>query len=87
MVRTTLTISGMSCGMCEAHLNDAVRKAFPVKRVYSSAKKGETVIESEEPIDPEKLRQVVNMTGYIVLSASSEEVIRKQILRGFFHRS
>ena len=87
MVRTVLKVSGMSCGMCEAHVNDAVRKAFPVKRVYSSAKKGETVIESEEPIDPEKLRQVVNMTGYIVLSAGTEEVKRKPFFRRILHRS
>jgi len=37
----------MACGMCEAHVNDAVRRAFPVKKVTSSHKKGETVILTE----------------------------------------
>lgn len=25
MVKTTLKIDGMACGMCESHVNDAVR--------------------------------------------------------------
>ena len=31
MQKITVKIDGMICGMCEAHVNDAVRKAFPVK--------------------------------------------------------
>ena len=34
MIKTTLKIDGMMCGMCESHVNDAIRKAFPaVKKV------------------------------------------------------
>ena len=36
MVKITVGVEGMQCGMCEAHVNDAVRKAFPVKKVTSS---------------------------------------------------
>lgn len=36
MVKTTLKIDGMMCGMCESHVNDAIRNAFPVKKVTSS---------------------------------------------------
>lgn len=32
MIKYTVRIDGMQCGMCEAHVNDAVRKAFPVKK-------------------------------------------------------
>lgn len=32
MVKITLKIDGMSCGMCEAHINDAVRAAFRIKK-------------------------------------------------------
>ena len=28
MTKTTLKIDGMMCGMCESHVNDAIRKAF-----------------------------------------------------------
>ena len=31
MIKTILKIDGMMCGMCEAHMNDAVRNAFKVK--------------------------------------------------------
>ncbi|EKC59112.1 Copper chaperone, partial [human gut metagenome] len=39
MVKTTLKIDGMMCGMCESHVNDAIRNAFPVKKVTSSHSK------------------------------------------------
>lgn len=32
MVKTTLGIDGMMCGMCESHMNDAIRNNFDVKR-------------------------------------------------------
>ena len=32
MVKITAGIEGMVCGMCEAHINEAVRKAFRVKK-------------------------------------------------------
>ena len=85
MFRTTARISGMACGMCEAHVNDAVRSAFPVKKVSSSRIRGETVIDSEQPIDPEQLRQVIQRTGYIMHSASVEE-IRRKTLSGCFRK-
>ena len=46
MIRTTVRISGMVCRMCEAHVNDAVRSAFAVKKVSPFRARGETVIES-----------------------------------------
>ena len=63
MIKTTVEISGMVCGMCEAHVNDAIRAAFPVKRVTSSRAKGATVILSEAPLDRQKLKQAVAATG------------------------
>ena len=81
MTRTTVQISGMACGMCEAHVNNAVRSAFPVKKVSSSRVRGETVIESEAPLDQERLRQVINNTGYQMLSAAEKEISRKSLIR------
>ena len=34
MIKTTVKVDGMMCGMCESHVNDAVRKAFQVDKVY-----------------------------------------------------
>lgn len=72
MIETTVKVGGMMCGMCEAHVNDAVRKAFPVKKVSSSHTKGETVILSEQPLDETALRAAIGETGYDVLSVSSK---------------
>ena len=51
MTKTTLKIDGMMCGMCEAHINDAIRGAFPVKKVSASHSKGEAVVITEVPLD------------------------------------
>ena len=68
MTQTVLKIEGMACGMCESHVNDAIRNNFSVKKVKSSHKKGETVIKSEEPLDAEKLKKVIADTGYTLVS-------------------
>ena len=73
MIKTTVQVTGMVCGMCEAHINDAVRAAFQVRKVRSSRKKGETVILSEIPIDRDRLRQVIASAGYMMLQAREEE--------------
>lgn len=68
MTQTVLKIEGMACGMCESHINDAIRNNFSVKKVKSSHKKGETVIKSEQPLDAEKLKKVIADTGYTLVS-------------------
>lgn len=72
MYKTTLKIDGMMCGMCEAHMNDTVRKVMNVKKVSSSRSKGETVIISEELPDETELIAEIGKTGYKVLSVKSE---------------
>ena len=86
MIRTALKISGMMCGMCEAHINDAIRTAFPVKKVSSSHTKGETVILSDAPLDTEKLRQAIDATGYTFVSASEENAEKKGFFSSLFKR-
>lgn len=51
MTETVVMIDGMMCGMCESHINDAIRNSFDVKKVNSSHTKGETVIVSKEALD------------------------------------
>lgn len=64
MLETIIKIDGMMCGMCETHINDAIRNAFPVKKVRASRKRGLAVILSEQPIDLAALKTVVEKTGY-----------------------
>lgn len=51
MIKTTVKVDGMMCGMCESHVNDAVRKAFQVDKVSSSHSKGETTLITDAPVD------------------------------------
>lgn len=66
-----LTIDGMACGMCEAHINNTVRNEAKVKNVKSSYKKGTTIIVADE-LNEQKLIEAINRTGYRVLSIKKE---------------
>lgn len=79
MIETIVKVDGMMCGMCEAHVNDAVRKAIPVKKVSSSHTKGETVILSEEPISDAAIHAAIDPTGYEVKSITSAAYTRKKL--------
>lgn len=83
MVRITVGIEGMACGMCEAHVNEAVRNAFQVKKVTSSHTKKQTVILAEEDITEQELKDVVAKAGYNVVSVSSERYEKKGLLSVF----
>ena len=85
MIKTTVQVSGMTCGMCEAHIDDAVRSAFYVKKVTSSRAKGTTEILTETPLSHEKLRQAISATGYVVLGIR-EEIVQKKPLLGFLRK-
>ncbi len=81
MIKTTLKIDGMACSMCEAHMNDLIRKVAKVKKVTSSAKAGETVVISEDALDISLLQKEIEGIGYRLLSDSSEPYEKK----GLFH--
>ena len=71
MKKIILEVDGMMCGMCESHVNEAIRKAFAVKKVTSSHTRGETVIVTEDA------------TGYTVRSVRTEPY-KKGLFGGLF---
>lgn len=77
MVKITLEVEGMACGMCESHVNEAVRKAFPVKKVTSSHTKRRTEVIAEAPIEETALKAAVEATGYSVRSVRTEPYERR----------
>lgn len=83
MVKITLEIKGMVCGMCEAHINEAVRRAFQVKKVSSSHTKNQAVIITEPDIPEQELKDVIVKAGYDVVSVSSEPYEKKRLFSGF----
>ena len=86
MYQITLNIDGMMCAMCESHVNDAVRNAFPVKKVTSSHSRGETVILSEQELDIDALKAAIAETGYTVKGAQSHPYEKKGFLNSLFHK-
>lgn len=83
MTQITLKIEGMQCGMCESHVNDAIRRSFSVKKVTSSHAKGETVILTETDIDEQALRAALDSTGYQVLAVSKAPYEKKGLFSAF----
>ena len=87
MVELTLKIDGMMCPMCESHINDAIRCHFPVKKVRSSCKTGETVILAKEEPDLAVLKALLAGSGYPVISARlNPDYHRPSGLRALFRR-
>lgn len=83
MYKVTMDVEGMACSMCEAHVNEAVRRAVPeAKKLRSSHKKGLTEFVSDQAPDETALREAVGATGYRVLGMRSETVEK----RGLFGR-
>ena len=80
MWKYTVEVKGMMCGMCEAHVNDALRKALPVKKVTSSRGKKQTVVISERELDTSALSDAIQKTGYEVGEIRKEPYEKK----GFF---
>ena len=82
MYEYRLEIHGMMCGMCESHINDAIRNNFDVKKVTSDRRKDETVILSKEKLDENKLLEIIKATGYDYKGMQVNEVEEK----GFFSK-
>ncbi len=76
----------MACGMCESHINDAVRREFNVKKVSSSRSKRETVIIADEPIGEDRIREVITAAGYGVTSVKTEEFEKSGLFGGLFKK-
>ena len=65
-------IDGMMCEMCEAHVCEAVEKAFEVQSVSADHENGLAEILSACPVDEEKLRCVIADTGYTLVGVKTE---------------
>ena len=83
MIKTTLKIDGMMCGMCEAQVCDAIRKAVPsAQKVSASRGRKEASFLTEDNVDAESLKAAIDATGYSCLGVSSAPYEK----RGLFGR-
>ena len=79
MVKITLKIEGMGCGMCEAHVNEAIRNGCDVKSVSSSHKDAKTIIVAENDIDNDKIKAIIGETGYTLVDIIREPYVKKKL--------
>lgn len=78
MNKYVLSIDGMMCGMCEAHINDVIRKSIPeAKKVNSSYKKNESSFIVEGSADIDKLKEDIRNIGYEIKDYTVEEYKKK----------
>ena len=78
MIKTSMKIDGMMCGMCEAHVCDAIRKAVPTARkVVASRSKKEASFLAEAAVDADSLKAAINATGYTCLGIESAPYEKK----------
>ena len=78
MIKTTLKIDGMMCSMCEAHINEVIRKTVPgAKKVSSSHTQGEASFLTEEAADENRLKDAITATGYTYTAVTAEPYEKK----------
>ena len=63
----------MMCSMCEAHVNDVIRKEFEGKKVKSNRKKNLSSFEVDKKLDEEFIRAKISQTGYELKEIEMEE--------------
>ena len=57
---------------CEAHVNEAIKKAFGAEDVVSSHENNTTVFTAPEKVDEDKIRQTIKDAGYEVTGITQE---------------
>ena len=85
MIKTTVKIDDMMCGMCEKHVGEAIQKNFAVKSVKVDHDKGIAEVVSESALDAEKMKTVIADTGYDFISVNSEPY-KEGLFKGLFRR-
>ena len=82
MIKTTIKIDGMMCGMCEAHICDAIRNVVPAaKKVAASRSKKEASFLTEDAVDTDSLKTAIDATGYTCLGIESAPYEKKGLFR------
>ena len=82
MLKITLEVEGMRCGMCETHVNDVVRRVDGVKKVKSSHAKGRTEVVAEDGTNIGLIKEAIAKQGYGVGKVETEPYEK----RGLFSR-
>ena len=68
MNKYILGIDGLNCGMCEAHVENVIRKNINVKKVKASHIKNQVVVFTEKNLSEYEFHNVLDPTGYKITS-------------------
>ena len=72
--KITIEIDGMMCGMCESHINDAIRSNLNVKKLKTSHATGLSEFLTNDVVSDERLKDIITKTGYRVLGIKREYI-------------
>jgi len=67
MKKLKLTIEGMHCAACASNTENSLKKVKGVKEISVSALTHKAIIEAEDDVDQEELKQAVSKAGYKVV--------------------
>jgi copper chaperone CopZ len=68
MSRTTITVTGMSCGGCASSVREEIGDIPGVDAVEVELRSGTVFIESDGPIEPVAIKNAVEEAGYRLAS-------------------
>lgn len=68
MKKYEFNVEGMRCGMCEAHVNESVKKNanVKIKKVTSSKDENKTLVVAEDGLDVKKIKAGIEELGFKV---------------------
>ena len=78
-----ITVEGMMCGHCEAHVAEALRKVPGVEKAQADRNKREARVECGPEVADEALLKAVQDTGYEASNVREEAQSEKKGLFGF----
>ena len=64
MTQTQLAVSGMTCDHCVRHVTDSISKIAGVQSVAVKLTEGIAVIESDDSLDLQAVKEAVIAAGY-----------------------
>ncbi len=67
MKKYKMSISGMHCASCGSNVEKSLRKVDGVKNVSVSLMTNKSIVEAEDNVSEEALKQAVAKTGYKVV--------------------
>ena len=67
----------MRCGMCEAHVEETIRKNINVKKIKASHIKNNVIVITEENLMEDDFKKILDPTGYKVTSFERTVAVKK----------